>query len=74
VVTLSELGEMFEGAIEKSQRFAEEYRKFAGWSNLDFFEAGSVIKSSELDGIHFDVSEHEKLGIAIAAEVRSLVG
>ena len=46
----------------------------ADWCDCAFFDAGSVITSSELDGIHFEGSEHEKLGRAIADVVRSLLG
>jgi lysophospholipase L1-like esterase len=74
VVQLTELEEMFAGAIEKSKRFAEHYKNMATWSGCDFFDAGSVITSSELDGIHFEACEHEKLGIAVAGVVRSLLG
>jgi lysophospholipase L1-like esterase len=74
VVKLSELAEMFEGSIEKSKRFAEHFKNMAEWYDCAFFDAGSVITSSELDGIHFEASEHQKLGIAIAGVVRSLIG
>jgi lysophospholipase L1-like esterase len=74
VAKLTELDEMFAGACEKSKRFAELYKTYAGWYNCAFFDAGSVITSSELDGIHFEAAEHEKLGIAIAGVVRTLLG
>jgi lysophospholipase L1-like esterase len=74
VVKLTELDEMFAGAYEKSKKFAEHYKNMAEWCDCEFFDAGSVITSSELDGIHFEASEHEKLGIAVAGVVRSLIG
>jgi lysophospholipase L1-like esterase len=74
VVKLTELEEMFGGAYEKSKRFAKHYKNMAEWSDCEFYDAGSVIVSSELDGIHFEASEHEKLGVAIAGVVRSLLG
>ena len=37
-------------------------------------DAGSVISSSEVDGIHLDEPEHERLGIAVAERVRPLLG
>ena len=74
VVKLTELDEMFAGAYEKSKRFAEHYKNCAGWCDCEYFDAGSVITSSELDGIHFEASEHEKLGIAIAGVVRTMLG
>ena len=65
---------MFEGAAEKSRRFADYYRFAAGLQDLAFFDAGSVIASSDVDGIHFDPPAHRALGQALAAEVRRLLG
>jgi lysophospholipase L1-like esterase len=74
VCTLTEFDQMFDGAREKSRQFSRYYRLAAGWRHLPFFDAGSVIVSSEKDGIHFDADEHRKLGEALADEVRRLVG
>jgi len=74
VSTLTELDQMFEGAREKSRQFSRYYRLAAGWYDLPFFDAGTVIVSSEKDGIHFDLEEHRKLGEALADEVRRLAG
>jgi lysophospholipase L1-like esterase len=74
VCTLTDFDQMFEGAREKSRHFSRYYRLAAGWRHLPFFDAGSVIVSSEKDGIHFDADEHRKLGEALADEVRRLVG
>jgi lysophospholipase L1-like esterase len=72
VATLTEYDQMFAGAREKSRQFSHYYRLAAGWQNVLYFEAGSVIVSSEKDGIHFDADEHRKLGEALADEVRRL--
>jgi lysophospholipase L1-like esterase len=74
VTKLTELDEMFAGAEEKSKRFGKLYEVFAGWSGSAFFDVGTVIKNSDLDGIHFEAAEHEKLGKAVAGVVRSLIG
>jgi len=74
VATLTEYDQMFAGAREKSRQFSHYYRLAAGWQNVLYFDAGSVIVSSEKDGIHFDADEHRKLGEALADEVRRLVG
>jgi hypothetical protein len=37
-----------------------------------FLDAGAVIGSSKIDGIHFDLPEHQKLGMAVAAMVKKL--
>ena len=70
VSTLTEFDQMFDGAREKSRQFSRYFRLAAGWRHLPFFDAGSVIVSSEKDGIHFDAEEHRKLGEALADEVR----
>jgi lysophospholipase L1-like esterase len=74
VTTLTEYDQMFAGAHEKSRQFSHYYRLAAQWHHLSFFDAGSVIVSSEKDGIHLDPDEHRKLGEALAAEVRHVVG
>ena len=74
VSTLTEFDQMFDGAHEKSRQFSHYYRLAAGWHHLPFFDAGSVIVSSEKDGIHFDAEEHRKLGEALTDEVLRLVG
>lgn len=74
VTTLTNLDQMFDGAVEKSRQFARYYRFFAETKGLRFFDAGSVVRSSELDGIHFEAEAHQALGQAIAAEVRRDLG
>jgi lysophospholipase L1-like esterase len=74
VSTLTELDQMFDGAREKSRQFSRYYRLAAGWHHLPFFDAGSVIVSSEKDGIHFEADEHRKLGEALADEVHRHFG
>ena len=73
VVTLSEFDEMFAGAKEKSRQFSRYFRLASEWYGVPFFDAGSVIVSSEKDGIHLDGEEHRKLGEALAVEVRRLL-
>ncbi len=74
VTTPTDLDEMFEGAAEKSRHFAHYFRVFAERYLIEFFDAGTVIVASDLDGIHFEAEEHRKLGEAVAAEVRRLLG
>lgn len=71
VTTLTGFDEMFTGAEAKSRLFSRYYRMAAGWNGASFFDAGSVIESSLLDGIHFEADAHRALGQALAHEVRS---
>jgi lysophospholipase L1-like esterase len=64
------LAAMFAGGAAKSQAFATHYKATATRLGAAFLDAGSVIGSSKVDGIHFDLPEHRKLGQAVAAAVR----
>jgi lysophospholipase L1-like esterase len=66
------LADMFAGGAAKSQAFAAHYKAVAARLGAGFLDAGSVIGSSKIDGIHFDQPEHRKLGQAVAAAVKSL--
>jgi lysophospholipase L1-like esterase len=64
--------DMFAGGPPKSREMAREYAKVAKEKGVHFFDAGSVIKSSAVDGFHFDPGAHAVLGKAVAVEVARL--
>jgi len=71
---LSGYAETFgEGASARSRRFAEHYRRVAEEYGCAFLDAGAVIASSDIDGIHFELSEHQKLSRAVAAEIKRIL-
>lgn len=70
---LTWLTEMFEAGSAKSQKFASEYARVAKAYGVHFFDAGSVISSSDDDGIHLDAEAHQTLGLALAGEVRRIL-
>jgi len=70
---LTWLTEMFEGGSAKSHKFATEYARVAKAYGVHFFDAGSVISSSDDDGIHLDAGAHKTLGLALAGEVRRIL-
>jgi lysophospholipase L1-like esterase len=74
VARLSEFAEMFAGAEEKSRHFAMHYQRVAQERGCAFLDTSAVIVSSDLDGIHFEQDEHTKLGQAVAAKVREIIG
>ncbi len=73
VAKLTEYAEMFEAAEVKSRRFSEHYQRVAQEYGCAFLDTAQVIVSSDLDGIHFEVSEHQKLGQTIATRVREML-
>ena len=70
---LTDFAEMFQGAEAKSRKFPGHYRLIAEEYGCDFLDAGEIIVSSDLDGIHFEASEHQKLGKAVAAVVKNIL-
>lgn len=65
--------EFFAGADETSRDLAWHYRLVAEELACHFLDAGAVIVSSKLDGIHFDAGELPKLAGAVAAKVRAIL-
>lgn len=70
---LSWFEEMFEGGTQKSHHIAGEIALNAKAQGVHFFDAGSVIRSSDNDGIHLDADAHGTLGRALAGEVLSIL-
>ena len=69
---LTEYAEMLEGGTEKSRQLASRYREIAEEHGCRFLDAGEVVRSSDLDGVHLDEEQHRRLGQAVAAQVRAL--
>jgi lysophospholipase L1-like esterase len=70
---LTDLSEMFEGGQEKSLRFCEHFKNIAKIYGCQLFDTATVIKSSDIDGIHFEKESHQKLGRAVAKIVKTIL-
>jgi lysophospholipase L1-like esterase len=70
---LTEFAQMFDGGLEKSRALAPLYEDLAKSRGCPFFDAGTVVKCSALDGVHFDAPAHRALGEAVAKEVRKIL-
>lgn len=68
------LAEVFAGGAAKSVRLAPFLADVAARQGAGFLDAGAVIASSPLDGVHFDAAAHGALGRAVAAAVRARLG
>ena len=66
------LAPKFHGAVEKCAGLAEEYRTTCKDLGCHFFDAGSVVSASRVDGIHLDADQHLVLGTSLAQFVASL--
>ena len=70
---LTELAGMFEGGPEKSRALAPLFTDLARERGCPFFDAGSVARCSDTDGVHLDAASHRSLGEAVAREVKRLL-
>ncbi|MGC8778032.1 MAG: SGNH/GDSL hydrolase family protein [Candidatus Caldatribacteriaceae bacterium] len=71
---LTELSEVwgFAGGVEKSKQLAGHYKTVARWYKCHFFDAGKVVKTSSLDGVHWEEAENRKFAQALAQEIRKI--
>ncbi len=63
------LGSLFVGAAAKSAYFKALFGELARGRGIGFLDAGTIIASSPIDGVHFDAEAHAKLGRAVAEVV-----
>lgn len=68
------LAEMFRAGEAKSRHFGTLYARVAQETGCDFLDTCTVIRSSQVDGIHFDAGEHARLGTALAERIRAHSG
>ncbi len=68
-----EAAAIFEGSREKSLALPEVYAGIAAVAGEHFFDAGTVIETDGIDGIHFTAAANKTLGEAVAGEVNKIL-
>jgi len=63
----------FAGGETKCVGLAAAFREVASLMNCHYFDAGTVTRSSRVDGIHLDADQHLTLGKALAPVVAGIV-
>jgi lysophospholipase L1-like esterase len=63
---------MFGDCVELSKQLPPFYKQFAKETGALFLDAGTIIKSSIIDGIHLDPEEHRKLAKTMAEIIMKL--
>lgn len=66
------IADKFIGGRAKSLELPDTYRQVAQDRGVAFLDAGTIIQSSPVDGIHFDAATHEKLGHAVAVAISAM--
>jgi lysophospholipase L1-like esterase len=65
---------LFGDCAELSRKLAPFYRQMAKEIGAAFLDAGTIVTSSAVDGIHFEPEEHLKLARAVAALLTAASG
>jgi len=63
----------FGGAAEKSLKMGLMYRNKAEELKVPFLDASDIVKSSTLDGIHWEEKEHEKFAKAVSLKINEII-
>ena len=67
------IAQKFKGGETKCIGLSAAYRQVCKEAACHFFDAGDVITSSNVDGVHLDLDQHLLLGNAVAEVVKSLL-
>ncbi|MUZ71995.1 arylesterase [Agrobacterium vitis] len=67
-------GAMFNHSIEEGGMLASMYRDAADELGCGFFDAGSVAKTTTMDGIHLDADNTRAIGRGLEPVVRMMLG
>lgn len=58
--------EIFKGGIEKSKKLSDYYKSIAEERGSYFLDLGSIVKTSDLDGVHLSEESHRIVGEKVA--------
>ncbi|RKX95686.1 MAG: hydrolase [Spirochaetes bacterium] len=63
-----------EQSVKKSHDLSGYYAEVAKVNKIYFLDAGDIVKSSTVDGIHWEKEEHEKFGETVAGKIKEIMG
>ena len=63
----------FYGADRLSEQLSDLYSEIATHWGIEFFDAGDVISTSPVDGVHFEKEAHQTLGMALARKITKIM-
>lgn len=66
------LAEMFLGGAAKSLELGARFAEVARRCRAAFLDAGAIVESSTVDGIHLESESHRALGLAVARAVEEI--
>ena len=63
----------FAGGEEKSRQLSKDYAAVAQAAGAEFLDAGSVIRTDGVDGLHLSAAAEQALGRAVAEKVKTIL-
>lgn len=73
LVNSPELDEEFENAIPTSRKLATAYYQLCQELDIQFLDAGRVVKTSPVDGVHWDADSHHDFARHLAAVIPTII-
>ncbi len=67
---MSYLSELFTEGVKNSKELAKHYKKIAKLYGCDFIDVAEIVRPSDIDGIHYEEKEIEKLGMELVKAVK----
>ena len=64
---------LFIGAIEKSRELARHYQMVAEDLGIHFLDASKIVARTDLDGVHWDASQHKDFGKALSGIIKQII-
>ena len=71
---LTNFADMLTGGKEKSEKLSALYKDIAKKHGCSFLDIGSVVQTSDDDGVHFDEKSHKSIGLAVSKKVIEVIG
>ncbi len=65
--------DMFGGGEEISKQLPEYFEKVANLHGVSYINADDIVKTSAIDGVHWDKGEHRKFGKKLAKKVKEII-
>lgn len=65
--------DVFARASDKSRMFASCFAKIADQLQVHFFNAATVVKTTDSDGVHWEANQHSDFGQALAIKIQSIL-
>ena len=63
-----------EDSVEQSNKLFKYYGEVAEINEVNFLDANEIVKTSPVDGIHWEEKGHEKFGKVVARKIEEVLG